>query len=179
MKYLIITLFISSSLFAGEISKYKRDLFGPGWKDFDGDCKSTRHEILTDFSTITPLYKSSKQCRVVRGRWISMYTGDIHTKARVLDIDHIVPVAWAWYHGANEWDTEARIAFYNDPANLIAVEAKLNRQKSAKGPDKWLPPKNQCQYFARFLRIVKKYKLSLSEREFTEYKNKLNHFRCI
>ena len=170
---------MSSSLSAADISKYKRDLFGHGWADFDGDCKSTRHEILTDFSTITPLYKSSKQCRVVRGRWISMYTGDIHIKARVLDIDHIVPVAWAWYHGANEWDTDARIAFYNDVANLIAVEAKLNRQKSAKGPDKWLPPKNQCLYLARFLRIVKKYKLSLSDRELYDYKNKLSDFSCI
>ncbi len=51
----------------------------------------------------------------------------------------------------------------------------LNRQKGAKGLDEWLPPKNQCQYIARFERIRKTYGLDLStskEREFIKMEDR-------
>lgn len=74
-----------------------------------------------------------------------------------VDIDHIVPLSWAWKYGANKWTQEKREQFANDPRNLIAVEASLNRQKGDKGPDEWLPPKNIGQYQQRFLRVKKSY----------------------
>lgn len=88
-----------------------------------------------------------------------MFTGNVISDAKLLDIDHVVPLKWAWEHGAQDWSKAKRVKFANDPINLIAVEASLNRAKGAQGPDQWLPPKNQCQYIVRFLRIVKQYKL--------------------
>lgn len=55
--------------------------------------------------------------------------------------------------------------FANVPANLLSVEASLNRQKGAKGLGEWLPPKNQCQYILRFYRIVKLYSVELTSEE--------------
>ncbi|TDR05956.1 uncharacterized protein DUF1524 [Marinomonas communis] len=140
-------------------SVYDRDHFGYGWNDDDKDCQNTRHELLISSSTIPVTFKDSKKCKVARGRWISMFTGDIITDASKLQIDHVVPLKWAWIHGANSWTRAKRVEFANDPINIIAVEGVLNGSKSDRGPDEWLPPKNQEQYKARFQRVVLKYGL--------------------
>jgi hypothetical protein len=138
-------------------TKYSRDEFGRGWADEDKDCQNTRQEILISLSTAPVRFADDKECRVTFGRWISMYSGEVIFDASKLDIDHIVPLKWAWDNGADKWSKEKRERFANDPANLVAVEASLNRQKGAKGLDEWLPPKNQTQYKARFERIWKIY----------------------
>lgn len=137
---------------------YARRAFGHGWADDDRDCQNTRHEVLIAQST-TATQLSKNGCRAVHGRWISMFTGKVISVAQLLDIDHVVPLKWAWEHGAQNWPRSTRIRFANDPINLIAVERSLNRAKGAQGPDTWLPPDNQCQYIVRFMRIVKSYKL--------------------
>lgn len=88
-----------------------------------------------------------------------MYSGKILFDASKVDIDHVVPLKWAWEHGAQVWNKTKREQFANDPINLVPVEASLNRSKGAKGLDEWLPPANQAQYKARFQRIVLKYGL--------------------
>jgi len=103
-----------------------------------------------------------KRNRVASGRWISPFTNSVIHDPSKIDIDHVVPLKWAWVHGANTWSSKTRKQFANDPANLLSVEASLNRQKGAKGPTEWLPPANKCQYTSRFMRIVKKYKLQAS-----------------
>ena len=141
--------------------EYNRSHFG-GWIDADSDCQNTRHEVLALQSTVAPVW-SADGCRVIHGRWISAYTGNIHSDASRLDIDHVVPLAWAWMHGASQWPETKRIKFSNDPANLLPVEASLNRSKGALGLNDWLPPKNKCQYAARFHRIVRLYGLDTSD----------------
>ncbi|SHG34634.1 Protein of unknown function [Marinomonas polaris DSM 16579] len=140
-------------------AKYSRDEFGRGWADEDKDCQNTRQEILISLSTAPVRFSDDRECRVTFGRWISMYSGEVIFDASKLDIDHIVPLKWAWDHGADKWGKEKRERFANDPINLVAVEASLNRQKGAKGLDEWLPPKNEIQYKSRFNRILKLYGL--------------------
>ena len=139
--------------------RYDRALFG-GWADEDGDCRSTRHEVLAELSTV-PVRWSAGGCEVERGRWIDPYTGAVHLDAGGLDVDHVVPLAYAWARGADGWDAEEREAFANDPANLIPVEARLNRQKGARGPLAWLPPDEgaRCQYVLRFARVARSHGL--------------------
>lgn len=138
-------------------SKYSRSKFGHGWADVDHDCQNTRQEVLISLSTAPVRFADGRKCRVTFGRWISMYSGEVIFDASKVDIDHIVPLKWAWDHGANNWSRSKREKFANDPINLVAVEASLNRQKGAKGPDEWIPPINQVQYRARFERVLKKY----------------------
>lgn len=144
---------------ASNDSEYSRDKFGHGWADIDKDCQNTRQEVLISMSTNSVRYADDKQCRVTFGRWISMYSGEVIFDASTMDIDHVVPLKWAWDHGADKWTEEKREQFANDPVNLVAVEASLNRSKGAKGLDEWLPPANQEQYKARFNRILLKYEL--------------------
>lgn len=144
---------------------YQRSEFGHGWDDRDGDCQDSRAEALITTSTTQVRFADERRCRVVTGRWISPFTGNVLQNAGDVDIDHVVPLAWAWERGASAWSRDRREAFANDPVNLMPVEASLNRSKGARGPDQWVPPAGRCQYVARFLRIVKLYRLEPSSRE--------------
>jgi hypothetical protein len=141
-------------------SGYARERFGAGWADADGDCQDSRAEALIQMSSTTVRFADSKRCRVITGRWISPFTGNVIQNASDIDIDHVVPLRWAWYHGAADWTQEKRETFANDPRNLWPVELSLNRSKGARGPEDWLPPSGRCQYIARFSRLIKIYKLS-------------------
>lgn len=148
-----------------EKKEYKRSAFGHGWDDTDSDCQDSRTEALIATSTTEVKFAGEQRCRVVTGRWISPFTRQIIMNASDIDIDHVVPLAWAWERGAREWSKEKRIRFANDMINLWPVEASLNRSKGAQGPDKWLPPSGQCGYVARFSRIVKQYDITPSQQE--------------
>ena len=145
--------------FQANSNKYERSAFGHGWDDADGDCQNSRAEALIVTSTTTVRFADDKRCRVVSGRWISPFTGKVIQNSNTIDIDHVVPLKWAWERGADSWSKAKRERFANDPVNLIPVEASLNRSKGAKGPNEWLPPAGRCGYVARFARIVKRYGL--------------------
>src|SRR5690554_53227 len=154
-------------------SGYERSKFGHGWDDVDGDCQDSRAEALIAASTTTVRFADERRCRVITGRWISMFTGNVIQNAGDIDIDHVVPLKWAWDHGASSWGKAKREKFANDPVNLIPVEASLNRSKGAQGPEDWLPPSGKCQYVSRFVRIVRTYDLKPSENQFYRYKQQL------
>lgn len=122
-------------------------------------------ETLISQSVGQVKFKTSKKCQVIAGKWVSSFTSETIYNASGIDIDHVVALKWAWKHGANNWPKDKRIMFANDPANLISVELRLNRQKGAKGLNEWLPPKNKCQYIVRFLRVSKKYGIKLTASE--------------
>lgn len=159
-----LTSNLSSATIRNSIPKYRRDYFGKGWADQDDDCQNTRQEVLISLSTIKVAYRHNRNCHVSHGKWISPFTSIVYFNPSELDIDHVVPLKWAWTHGASEWHTQLRETFANDPINLFPVEANLNSQKGASGLE-WLPPENQCSYIARFMRIVKKYGLNFSSSE--------------
>lgn len=158
-------------------AKYSRVEFGHGWTDDDGDCQNTRHETLLAQSESAVRFKSSKGCQVLDGIWASPYSNKLIYQSSKLDIDHVVPLKWAWEHGAATWPKAKRIRFANDPLNLLAVEARLNRQKGAKGLQDWLPPENKCQYMNLFATIKDTYDLTYSPGE-EESVNKLEGKHC-
>lgn len=143
---------------------YEREHFGKGWADVDGDCQNSRQEALASQST-GPVRFDRRGCRVIAGRWISPFTGKVIHNPSAIDIDHVVPLRWAWDHGASTWTRDKRERFANDPVNLISVEASLNRSKGAKGILDWLPPSGQCQYALRFIRVLKLYGFALSPQQ--------------
>jgi len=139
-----------------DADKYVRSKFGSGWTT--KNCRDTRARLLVETSTLPVRFATNDGCLVTSGRWVSSWTGDV-LNAGDIDIDHVVALSWAWHRGAAAWKRGRRVEFANDPVNIVAVEASLNRSKSDQGPDQWLPPAGQCGYVARFYRIVKLYKL--------------------
>ena len=168
MRFLILIIFLLTplnALFAEDIPKYKRSYFG-GWSDEDGDCQNTRHELLKELSTSIMTFTDST-CRVLTGRWLDLYTNKIFQQSSKVDIDHLVPLHYAWQRGAHRWDKATLRRFSNDTRNLFVVQKSVNREKSASGPLEWLPPNKdfRCIYVVRFERIMKMYHLQLTGSE--------------
>ncbi|WP_161556056.1 GmrSD restriction endonuclease domain-containing protein [Mangrovicoccus ximenensis] len=162
---------------AAAVPDYDRGLYG-GWIDEDSDCQNTRQELLADLSTAAVTWNAAG-CTVLRGRWLDPYTGQVFLDAQDLDIDHLVPLAYAHVHGAASWTGEKRRAFANDRRNLFAVKASENRSKGAQGPAEWLPSDAafQCEYMLRFDRIMKLYGLAYGEIEGARIE-RLRQARC-
>jgi hypothetical protein len=61
--------------------------------------------------------------------------------------------------GAQQWSAASRVAFANDPLNLLAVDAHINRAKGDGDAATWLPPNKRfrCAYVARQVAVKRKY----------------------
>ncbi|MDB4078711.1 HNH endonuclease family protein [Amylibacter sp.] len=172
-------MIISSTFLSAEKRPvYNRGLF-ENWKDFDNDCQNTRHELLQKLS-LKKFTLSSNTCRVINGFWHDPYTNEVFFKSSELDIDHLVPLKYAWSRGAYSWSKSKRVKFSNDESNLFAVKKSVNRQKSAMGPAMWLPPSDnfKCEYIKLFQGIVTKYDLKQAEDELSHINEKITKF-CL
>lgn len=153
----------------GNVVGYDRALFGQNGFDSDRNGCDTRNDILRRDLTDLVIKEDSNGCKVLRGALIDPYSGDAMTfvsgvnTSVLVQIDHVVPLAWAWDNGASVWTTEQRQDFANDPRNLLAVSGELNQEKSASGPASWLPPNRaaHCDYATIFTGVLVEYRLSV------------------
>ncbi len=157
-------------------TEYRREEgFGKAWLDVDGNYCDTRNDVLglqlTDVQYV-PVDQAPSRCRrgtVYSGILDDPYTGQSIEFTRenptAVQIDHLVPLSWAWQNGAWTWPQEQRIAFANDPENLLAVDGNANQSKGNKGPSQWLPANEdfRCDYAERFTDVVLSYDLSLPD----------------
>ncbi len=147
---------------------YSRAQFGEGWGTSLG-C-DTRNVILgRDLKEVM----RDQSCRVVSGVLNDPYTGKQirftrgETTSDDVQIDHVVALSNAWQTGAQQLPYEKRIAFANDPLNLLAVEGKANENKSDGDAATWLPPNKpfRCQYVNRQIAVKLKYGLWVTAAE--------------
>ena len=128
---------------AGTAAGYDRALFMPhGWPTVGESCRTVRELVLARDSVI-PVDWDAKGCHVRRGWWRDAYDRAKITDPAALDIDHVVPLEWAWQHGADRWTPEQREAFateYRFRWALRVTSRHWNRQKGSHGLEGWLPP---------------------------------------
>lgn len=135
-------------------------------EDFDGDCQSTRQEMLILTSRNEVRYTNPRNCVVRTGEWLDEYTGQTFEVAVRLDLDHIIPRMYAHTHGGDRWMPEKKLQFSNDPLNLMLVERREVRRKRDRGPNRYLPREEfQCEYLMLWNQISEKYDLQLSARD--------------
>jgi hypothetical protein len=136
------------------------------WSDKDENCLDTRHEILKS-RTLVPVVMNKKGCKVQAGKWEDFYYPEVHTLAKKVDIDHLVPLKNAHDSGGQHWTSAQKEAFANDPDNLVITLRSYNRIKGAKGPHEWLPVHKPyaCRFIKKWVEIKQKYALSLSSQE--------------
>ena len=147
---------------------YSRSMYG-SWRDDDGDCMNTRHEVLAAESLMPPTY-SSNGCSVVGGLWFGPFTELTFTNPSDVDIDHLVALKEAHESGAWAWSTELRREFANDllnPGHLIAVDDGTNQSKGARDPAEWLPPNQDfhCAYVLAWIEVKREWLLSIDPDE--------------
>ena len=149
---------------------YDRHHFGEGWIDVDNNTCFTRADILArDLEQV----KKKGRCKVQSGVLHDPYTGKTITyqagpeTAEAVQIDHVVALLDAWGTGAQQWDEAKRVAFANDPLNLLAVDGQTNDDKGHKNAAKWLPPREafHCHYVARQVAVKARYGLWVTAEE--------------
>ncbi|SOE05856.1 Protein of unknown function [Rathayibacter rathayi NCPPB 2980 = VKM Ac-1601] len=145
----------------------KRDHFGQRWADVDHNGCDTRNDILGRDLRSPQFQPGTRDCKVIAGVLEDPYTGqsipvDAETISKSVQIDHVVPLHWAWLHGADKLTDDQRRQLANDPDNLAAVASSANAAKSDSGPAEWLPrPEDQCSYVATFTAVLQKYSLTI------------------
>lgn len=150
--------------------KYQRNLYGPSWSDVDGNGCDTRNDILKR-DLIGTAFRDQKNCKVASGTLNDFYSGQSVSfvsgpeTSRYVQIDHIVPLSWAWHHGADSWSNEQRELFANDPVNLIATTEEMNQTKSDSGPSQWLPGDESayCGYAESYVSVLSKWQLTIND----------------
>lgn len=158
---LIFSLILSCTSVPEKPAKYVRKDWNH-WIDQDRNCLNTRAEILKKRS-IVPVTLNRKGCKVKSGKWEDFYYPEIHTEAKNVDIDHLVPLKNAHISGASGWSRRSKEEFANDPDNLVITNRVYNRKKGAKGIDGWLPVNKEyaCKYVKQFVMIKNRYSLEL------------------
>lgn len=156
---------------------YARTQFGQAWTDDvtvaggHNGC-DTRNDVLRrDLDNIT-IKPGSNGCTVASGTLKDPYTGKTIVFTRGanssdVQIDHMVALSDAWQKGAQQWGSQKRKDFANDPLNLLAVSGKANQQKGAGDAATWLPANKayRCEYVARQVAVKKKYGVAVTSAE--------------
>lgn len=157
---------------------YAREAFGPDWTDEapitwgGNDCRTREDVLRRDLRapTLRPGTPDAtgRDCVVLDGLLPDPYTGRTieFSKARPTEvqIDHVIPLFYAWQLGARDWPPVRRAQFANDPLNLLAVDGAANQRKNASGPASWLPPNRaiRCAYVVRIARVATRYRLPVT-----------------
>jgi len=150
---------------------YARSQF-PHWSDPDRNgCDARNDTLKRDLTNIT--YKAgTRDCKVIAGQLLDPFSGKVITFSTtkvVIDIDHVVALSNAWQTGAAYFDKNKRSQIANDPLNLLAVDAKLNRKKGDGDAATWLPPNKtfRCEYVGLQIAVKAKYGLWVTTAEKT------------
>ena len=145
---------------------YDRKLFGVGSVDLDRNGCDVRNDVLRRDLTDLVFKPGTGDCKVQHGRLDDPYTG-WQVELADVEIDHVVALSDAWQKGAQQLSPEERVRFGNDPRNLLAVSAQLNRQKGAADAATWLPPNKdfRCEYVTTQVEVKAAYGLWLTAAE--------------
>ncbi|MFF5505474.1 HNH endonuclease family protein [Streptomyces roseolus] len=157
----------------GPRTGYARDAFGHAWLDkadgvpFARNGCDTRNDLLRRDGRALR-FRDGSDCVVVAMTLDDPYTGTTidwrKQKAAEVQIDHVVPLSYAWQMGASRWPDAKRQRLANDPLNLLPVEGRANSAKGDSGPASWLPPAKgvRCAYAVRFAQVAEKYELAVT-----------------
>lgn len=162
---------------------YERDcgprdgcVFGEPWTDDttapDGHngC-DTRNDVLREQVDHPVIAPGTGGCKVVGGTFHDPYTGrtvDVATSRSSIEIDHLVPLAYAWDMGAWRWSQQRRERFANDTEReLLASWGPANQSKGDAGPGDWLPIDRafRCRYVLRYLQAIDAYDLAITAQD--------------
>jgi hypothetical protein len=153
-------------------------VFGTAWTDDttapDGHngC-DTRNDVLREQVDHPVIAPGTYGCKVIGGTFHDPYTGrtfDVAVDRSTIQIDHLVPLAYAWDMGAWRWPQSRRERFANDTAlELLASWGPANESKGDSGPGDWLPINRsfRCTYLLKYLRAIDAYDLAITTADAT------------
>ena len=153
---------------------YRRKDYSNGrWASIAGkpSCWSVRDEVITRQAIPGSLKLTPDGCAVESVSIVDPYTGDTikaDNKSEVvknIQIDHVIPIAYADSNGAHGWNQSQKDSYYNDltEGHLVATSAHQNRDlKGDKGPGEYMldnnaPLKLKVAYAKDWVAIMRRY----------------------
>ncbi|MFB4276180.1 MULTISPECIES: HNH endonuclease family protein [unclassified Nonomuraea] len=159
------------------IRGYSRKRFQPLWGHHKGKCDTRETVLARDGRHV----RRNAACHPVKGTWYSPYDGKRLKSEKLVDVDHVVPLAYAWRSGAKRWSPARRRAFANDLVRpeLITVSHSANIAKGGQGPQSWRPPRRAywCRYATSWITVKHHYRLFVTRKERTALLNMLRTCR--
>lgn len=147
------------------IRGYSHRRFQPRWAHHKGRCDTREVVLARDGRRV----RKNAACNPVKGVWYSPYDGKWLKSEKLVDVDHVVPLAYAWRSGAGKWSQARRRAFANDLTRpeLITVSHSVNIAKGGQGPQSWRPPRRSywCRYATSWITVKHHYRLSVTRKE--------------
>ncbi|RBQ21101.1 HNH endonuclease [Spongiactinospora rosea] len=147
------------------ISGYSRKRFQPRWARHKGNCDTRETVLARDGRRV----RRNAACHPVKGVWYSPYDGKRLKSERQVDVDHVVPLAYAWRSGAKRWSQAKRRAFANDLTRpeLLTVSHSANIAKGGQGPQSWRPQRRAywCRYASSWISVKHHYRLFVTRKE--------------
>lgn len=147
------------------IRGYSRERFQPRSAHRKGRC-STREIVLARDGRNVRL---NAACHPVKGLWYSPYDGKWLKSEKYVDVDHLVPLAYAWRSGAKRWSQAKQRAFASDLTRpeLFTVSHSANIAKGGKGPQNWRPQRRAhwCRYATSWISVKHHYRLFVTRKE--------------
>ncbi|GAA2205522.1 HNH endonuclease family protein [Nonomuraea monospora] len=144
---------------------YSRKRFQPLDGRRKGKC-STRESVLARDGRRV---RKNASCHPVKGTWYSPYDGKVLKSEKQVDVDHVVPLSYAWRSGARRWSQAKRRAFANDlrRPELITVSHSANIAKGGQGPQSWRPQRRAhwCRYATSWITVKHHYRLFVTRDE--------------
>lgn len=148
---------------------YKREKWMTGWETIHSNCDARELILAREATKVTV----GDDCYPTSGEWPGIYTTRTFTRARDVQIDHIVALSEANRSHTRHWTNKEREAFAMDPENLWAVDGSANQSKGDRDPGpadnkrNWLPENTtvRCEYVSRWIAVKHKYRLSINWNE--------------
>ncbi|MEV1246489.1 HNH endonuclease family protein [Nonomuraea sp. NPDC052129] len=144
---------------------YSHRRFLPRWAHHKGRCDAREVVLARDGRHV----RRNAACHPVKGVWYSPYDGKRLKSERLVDVDHVVPLAYAWRSGASKWSQARRRAFANDLTRpeLVVVSHSANIAKGGQGPQSWRPPRRAywCRYATSWITVKHHYRLLVTRKE--------------
>lgn len=145
---------------------YDRAFFGQEWYDVDKNGRGTRDDVLA-----AQLHDVDYDLNgnVASGAFTDPYTGlpveyvRAREEADPVVVDHVVSLWEAWATGAWDWTPEERLAFANDPINLVVTTYEINEVKGPQNAARWHPTTHveECLFAIRVVATKSKYGLEI------------------
>ncbi|MEV4110713.1 HNH endonuclease family protein [Nonomuraea sp. NPDC049695] len=147
------------------IRGYSHERFMPRWAHHQGKC-DTREIVLARQGRGV---RKNAACHPVKGVWYSPYDGKRLTSEKQVDVDHLVPLSYAWRSGASKWSQTRRRHFANDLTRpeLLVVSHSANVAKGGRGPQSWRPQRRAywCRYATSWITVKRHYRLFVTKKE--------------
>ncbi|GHE49012.1 hypothetical protein GCM10017673_58230 [Streptosporangium violaceochromogenes] len=147
------------------IRGYSHRRFQPRWAHHRGRCDVWETVLARGGRGV----RRNADCHPVKGVWYSVYDGKSLRSTQQIDVDHVVPLAYAWRSGARRWSQARRRAFANDLTRpeLVVVSHSANIAKGGQGPQSWRPSRRGywCRYASSWITVKHHYRLFVTREE--------------